>query len=415
MMFAIICWLCAQSSGGQTEAPAVDAKDTLVRFVVVTPPIEEPPPRIYLALSVDGWKSNGRSLERVSPDLYAGQWKLRGTVLEYKFTRVGEWSSVELNADGVDIPNRRVAIPTDADELTILHSVERWADAPRTAIRTTVFNNPMQPTIPSTRTGDIRLHAEVYSPQLDNTRDVLVYLPPGYDAEKNSRYPVLYMHDGGNLFDARTSFLGIEWNVDETAERLINAREIEPVIIVAIYNTPDRMDEYAPVRDARYGGGGDGDKYVEFVVETVKPLIDKTYRTKPGRDDTAIAGSSMGGLISLYACFRRPDVFSRCAALSPSLQWQDGWLVDYVRTNKSAFKPRLWFDMGTREGRSNGRAGAGPEIENCRRLRQTLIGMGYQQQRDFEYVEVEGGEHNEAAWSARFDDVLRYLFPVSKD
>lgn len=408
-----IFWMCltAQATNGPTEAPAVESKSVMVRFVVATPAIEAPPPRIFLAMAVDGWKPNGRSLEQIAPDLYAGAWAINTTVLEYKFTRAGAWNSVELDSDGGDIPNRRVAIPAGVDELVILHSVERWADVPRTKARATAFNSAKHPTIPSTRTGDIRLHSAVHSPQLENARDILVYLPPGYDTETERRYPVLYMHDGGNLFDARTSFLGIEWNVDETAERLIAAKEIEPVIIVAIYNTPARMDEYAPVRDAHYGAGGKGDAYLDFIIETVKPLIDKTYRTKPARDDTAIAGSSMGGLISLYASFRRPEVFSRCAALSPSLRWHDEWIIDYARANKPTLPLRIWFDMGSREGALGGQGGPSDALESCRTLRQKLIAMGYAPGRDFHYVEVEGGEHNEAAWSARIADVLRFLFP----
>ncbi|HJZ83033.1 MAG TPA: alpha/beta hydrolase-fold protein, partial [Pyrinomonadaceae bacterium] len=153
-----------------------------------------------------------------------------------------------------------------------------------------------------TLTGDVRLHHNFHSNVLNNDRDVIVYLPPGYEADKQKRYPVFYMHDGQNIFDGATSYIpGQEWRVDEVAQSLIAASRIEPLIIVGIYNAGrERVNEYTPAQDAKYKAGGKADLYGRFLVEEVKPFIDRTYRTMPDSKHTGLGGSSLGGLISLY-------------------------------------------------------------------------------------------------------------------
>src|SRR5215213_5718683 len=176
--------------------------------------------------------------------------------------------------------------------------------------------------------GQLRRHEQFHSLYLEHDRDVLVWLPPGYDGSDgrsdgrstNVRYPVLYMHDGQNLFEPHTAFQkGEHWKVGETATELIEAGRIEPLIIVGIYNTGEaRIDEYTPTDDAKLGGGH-ADDYGRMIIEELKPLIDRTYRTQPAR--TGLAGSSLGGLASLHLGFTHPQVFSRIAALSPSVWW----------------------------------------------------------------------------------------------
>src|ERR1043166_372084 len=222
-----------------------------------------------------------------------------GTDVEFKFTR-GSWDSVEKSAEGGEIPNRKLKIPRAGK---YEYTVERWADS-----GVPIPLGPKKPPKHSL-TGDIRFHDAFPSKFLKDERPLIVYLPPGYKSNADLHYPVLYMHDGQNLFDAATSFIGVEWQADETAEKLIKAGKIPPIIIVGIYNTLDRMNEYTPTRDAKRGTGGKGEAYTKFVLQEVKPFIDKTYRTKHGRDDTAIAGSSLGGLISLDMAYKHPEGF----------------------------------------------------------------------------------------------------------
>ena len=169
----------------------------------------------------------------------------------------------------------------------------------------------------------LRLHSGFDSAVLRNARDITVYLPPDYGDERR-RFPVLYLQDGQNLFDPRTSFGGTAWHVDETAQSLIRTGEIEPLIIVGVNNTGhNRVNEYTPTRGRREAGG-QASLYGRFLIEELKPFIDSEYDTLRGREWTGIGGSSLGGLVSLHLGFQRPDVFGRVAALSPSFGGRAG-------------------------------------------------------------------------------------------
>src|SRR5215213_8100519 len=160
--------------------------------------------------------------------------------------------------------------------------------------------------------GDFRFHRQFASRRLGNKRTLCVYLPPGYFLRPQQRYPVLYLHDGQNIFDASTAAFGVEWGAADTADRLIGEGRITPLIIVGIYNTPERMDEYTPHRDPQRRVGGRGLHYARFVADEVKPFIDHQYRTLAGREYTAVAGSSLGGLISLAIAWQHRDRFGMC-------------------------------------------------------------------------------------------------------
>ena len=254
----------------------------------------------------------------------------------------------------------------------------------------------------ATRSGLFRTHAEFPSRFLKPTRTVLVHLPPGYDEATERRYPVLYLHDGQNLFDGATSFIpGQEWRADEASERLIHEKKIEPLILVGIYNTGvDRLEEYTPMPDAR-GRGGKGELYSRFLIEELKPFIDRTYRTRPEAKSTGMGGSSLGGLISLYVGLKHPDVFSRLAVLSPSVWWADRAILKEL-TRKLPL--RLWVDIGTAEGSS--------ALPDARLLRDALVARGWREGEDLTYREFVGATHSESAWAERFDQVLLALFPA---
>jgi predicted alpha/beta superfamily hydrolase len=263
-----------------------------------------------------------------------------------------------------------------------------------------------------TLTGDIRVQQNFHSQILNNDRDIIVYLPPAYAQEKRRRYPVFYMHDGQNLFDGATSFIpGQEWQVDETAQRLIASGTIEPLIIVGIYNTgKDRINEYTPTQDAKYKMGGKADMYGRFLVEELKPFIDRTYRTKTDAKHTGLGGSSLGGLVSLYVALKYPRLFGRVAVVSPSVWFADKQIVRFVESLSLRSKIRIWMDTGTKEG--NNSEEAQRTVTDARLLRDALLRKGWRQPDDFRYFEADGAEHNEKAWAARVELILRFLFPV---
>jgi predicted alpha/beta superfamily hydrolase len=260
-----------------------------------------------------------------------------------------------------------------------------------------------------TVTGTLLALPDFESPQLHNQRDILVYLPGSYETG-DRRYPVLYMHDGQNLFDARTSFAG-EWQVDEAMQRL--AGEGIEAIVVGIPNmNRARMDEYSPFRDLRHGGGK-GDRYLEFLVETLKPRIDADFRTLPGRAHTGLMGSSMGALISLYGFFRHADVFGFAGAMSPAFWFAGGALFAWL-LRQSYVPGKIYLDAGTAEvprrfSRLLPRYIAQPVAADARRAADILVTLGYRLSEEVVYVEDEGAAHNETAWARRLPDALRFL------
>ena len=235
---------------------------------------------------------------------------------------------------------------------------------------------------------------------------MIVYTPPGYEASR-ARLPVLYLQDGQNLFDPATAFAGQDWRADAAADQLISAGAIEPLIVVGIYHTGvRRISEYTPTRDPRLRKGGKGDRYAQMLVRELRPWIDGEYRTRRGANDTAIGGSSLGGLVALQAGLLYPRVFGKLAVLSPSLWWDNRSILRLVRARIAAPRQRMWLDSGTAEGNQPSRV-----IEDLRALRAALTAAGWRTA-DLHYAEIEGGAHNEGAWGDRFGDVIEYLFPA---
>ena len=258
--------------------------------------------------------------------------------------------------------------------------------------------------------GNLLAARNVFSPQLNNERNIFVYLPPSYH-NSSRHYPVLYMHDGQNLFDSATSFAG-EWGVDEAMEMLANKEGVEAIIVGVPNMGAERLNEYSPFVDPTLGGG-DGNHYVGFIANTLKPLIDQEFRTLPQRRTTGIMGSSMGGLISLYAFFRREDVFGYAGVMSPSLWFAKGAVYHYVET-ASYLPGRIYLDAGTREmGGSRDAHSSRKESRqyyaSVRRMKRILVQKGYRPIRDILHVEEKWAPHSESAWARRFPRAIRFF------
>jgi len=267
---------------------------------------------------------------------------------------------------------------------------------------------------PHTVSGNLKVLQNVASARLGNQRDILVYLPPSYEVEDRP-YPVFYLHDGQNLFDAATSFAG-EWQVDETMEAL--SQDGVEAIMVGIPNAGRaRINEYSPYDTVDFGDGR-GDMYLDFIIDQVKPLIDAEFRTLPGPVHTGIIGSSMGGLISLYAFFRRPETFGLAGVMSPSLWFARNAIYDTVRHSKHN-AGRMYLDAGTREYGGESIWSILPfrsrrYYASVRRMYRLLVKIGYRPKRDLLYVEEKNAGHNEAAWARRLAPALRFLLDGNK-
>jgi predicted alpha/beta superfamily hydrolase len=248
-------------------------------------------------------------------------------------------------------------------------------------------------------TGTVTYHPAIHANDLQE-RNVIVWLPPDYGVDPDQRYPVLYMHDGQNIFDPSTSYLGIDWQIDETADALIRAGEIPPVIIVGIFNTSDRTLEYTP--------GAKGNAYMDFVVNTVKPMIDSTYLTLTEREHTFVGGSSAGGMISFMLTWEYPEVFSKAICMSPAFRNPEGfnYQFNYITTVQSTINPPqnvfFYIDNGGLDLDSI----LQPGIDE---MLLSLDAIGYKLGRDFVFVKDENATHNETAWAKRFPEVLKLI------
>ncbi len=264
------------------------------------------------------------------------------------------------------------------------------------------FDEPIVPQY----VGSLEHYPQVRSRFLSHVHDLVVCLPPGYHDEPNRSYPVLYLHDGQNVFDdLPMSPFGVQWGVDTTARALMHAHVIEPLILVAIGNAGrDRIDEYTPTRDSAHDAGGQADQYGQMLVYEIKPFIDHTYRTRRSARDTGLAGSSLGGLLTLHLGLTHSMVFGKLALLSPSVWWDDRWIVRQLSADSSR-RPslKIWLDVGTGEKRM---------LKGAQLLQKMLLRKGWTRNVDLHYMEAQGALHDERAWGERTGLFLRFLFPA---
>jgi enterochelin esterase-like enzyme len=278
-------------------AATAGAESVPVRFEVDVPESTPAGAEVWIsgnAAALGAWNGRGLRLEAAGDRRYAATLGLEpGTALEFKVTR-GGWDTVEKGMNGAELANRAWTV-TGPD--TIRARVAAWRDQTEGAAAARR----------STLSGDIRVHA-AFPSAVVRPRTVRVWLPPDYAADTTRRHAVLYFHDGNNVFDAATSFIGVEWGADEAAGRIARAGKAPPFIVVAVDNTPDRMSGYTPVADPRHAGGGAAG-YARFLAEELKPFIDRTYSTRTDPAATGVIGSSLAGLVSLWLGLERPDMF----------------------------------------------------------------------------------------------------------
>ena len=338
--------------------------------------------KVYIvgnAEELGSWNPGKVSLEKISNKLWQKTLTFaKGTRIEYKFTQ-GNWQTEALKNDATVPPNSVLNVERDT---TISVAINNWRDK---------FNFKVAGQI----TGKVEYYKNFEIDGL-KPRDIIIWLPPDYEKETNMRYPVLYMHDGQNIFDPRTSNTFIDWQVDETADSMIRKGEIEPIIIVGMNNTDDRSTEYSDTPLGRL--------YMKFIIEKVKPFVDSKYRTLTDAKNTAVAGSSMGGLISMMCAWEHPEVFSKAACFSPAFKYSK---IDYVKKvlEYSGKKKEitLYIDNGGIDLDAQLLPGVNEMVS-------ALEQKGFLIDKDlFVYID-KTATHNEAAWAKRVWRPLKIFF-----
>ncbi|MCU0228475.1 MAG: alpha/beta hydrolase-fold protein [Bryobacterales bacterium] len=257
------------------------------------------------------------------------------------------------------------------------------------------------------QSGRLHVQQDFASRYLAGVRCLRIYLPEEYRHTRR-RYPVLYFQDGQNLFDPSTAFLGQNWNLHHTLDLLVRQGAVHPLILVGIDNAGvARMDEYTPTRSAAHGHGGKARRYCQMLLREVKPWVDAHYRTLPDAEHTGLGGSSLGGLVTLYAGLRFPRVFGRLAAMSPSVWWDGRVILRYGMAFRGSHRPQLWLDTGGKEGDTPQQV-----IADTRTLRAVLVNKGWREGVDLRYVEDPEATHHESAWGRRAGPMLHALFPA---
>lgn len=388
----IFGWMVLFLAHSQAQCVPLTAADEIkVTFRLHAPELAEDA-RVYITGSVPAlgsWNPGKISMN------YAGEheWTFELTLrqkqsIEYKYT-LGSWEKEGADADGRPLQNLVLDVEKSTERRDqIVFWTNRAAAASRDKISGQV-------------TGQVKYHRQLKGEGV-LPRDVIVWLPPDYDTA-DARYPVLYMHDGQNIVDPRTSAFGVDWQVDETCTRLIAEHKIKPLIIVGIYNTRDRSREYLP--------GEAGTAYMKFVVDSVKPLIDEHYRTNPARSHTYAAGSSAGGLCAFMLAWEHSAVFSKAICMSPAFKFKNAEgsrVLDYVTTVEKSQRPADPLTLYIDNGGVGAEKSLQPGIDD---MLAALKAKGFQADRDFRWVHAPDDRHNESAWANRFAGAIQFLAP----
>ncbi len=360
---------------------------------------------VYLAGSLPQlgpWRPNGLALAGEGRERTARVTAPAGTALEYKLT-LGSWDREALSPSGTVPGNHRLLLERDT---VVTHEIGAFKRDPRDYIADWPGSGAL---------GRLVYWTDVPSAFLGPTRHVEIWLPPGYDSAASTRYPVLYMSDGQNLFDPRIANTGVDWGVDEAVVRLVERGVIPPIIVVGVWSTAERGPEYSPWHGAS--------RYARFLIEELMPRVNAEFRTRTGPEGTAVMGSSMGGLLSFYLVMHHPEAFGACGCVSTHFPISEAVVAEHFRDMTTATRPdttpyvlrdiaaglrvppnaRFWFDYGT-EGLDASYAPSHAAV------REWLVRQGLREGTDFVVRAYPGATHNEAAWRARLEDPLAFLF-----
>ena len=353
-----------------------------VTFVLEDLPKQTAPnAQIFISGDFEGW-SGGKDpykAEKVHDAYHITLSKRTGSI-QYKFT-LGSWDTVETDSDGKNISNRIYTFNKDND--TVKVSIANW--------------NEEGLKISTAQKNVTILSNDFEIPQLNRHRRIWIYLPPNY-GDTSSSYPVLYMHDGQNLFDESTSYAG-EWEVDETLNELYKEKNFGLIVVGIDNGETNRLGEYSPWKHPTYGGG-EGDAYLEFIIENLKPYIDNNYRTLKDKDNTAMMGSSLGGLISHYAGIKYPNVFGRIGVFSPSF-WISNNSFEFASMNSNINNSKMYFLVGGKEG---------PKVvADVEKMITTMSSNGFEKNNIYKKI-VPQGEHKENFWKQELKEAIRWLF-----
>ena len=404
---------------GKTVRPETLKQGYIIRVKDLTG-LASPDSPIYLAHSHNGWDPGMKKFQlQPRSDM---RWEIIMTPaatdsgMEFKFTR-GSWETEELKTD-MTVPANRTLPEVDAkyvgsdEKPEFVFEIPHWGDQrPNVQARADV-----NPYYYLNVTGNVKRLEVVGGTASPFKRDVLVWLPPGYDAPENKdrRYPVLYLQDGQNIFQKHPA-IPAEWGVDETATKLINEKQVEPLIIVGIpHGGKLRMSEYAPPSVVGGDKGSEeaaGDKYVQWMIDSVMPRVERAFRVRTGPDSTGIGGSSLGGLISLYAGVSHPQVFGRVLAESPSLNFRKANFGTEFTTGSRVWPARVYVAVGGTElgkGEPTRNADYANAVKSFDKALQDS-GLGDDRRK---FVFEQDAAHNEEAWAKRFPEALKFLFPA---
>lgn len=325
------------------------------------------------------WNPNKITLTKLNDSTWSKAFEFKiGETIEFKFT-LGSWEEEALNEIGKKSGNNILKILKDT---VLVFNIANWGYS--------------KSNISGQITGNIRYHKN-FKGRSVLPRDIIVWLPPSYDSVPNKYYPVLYMQDGQNVIDPLTSSFGVDWQIDEVADSLIGARSIQEIIIVGIYNTENRGSEYNNTELGR--------AYVNFIIEELKPFIDANYRTLPDYKNTAVGGSSSGGLISFIIAWENPDVFSKSACFSPAFKIST---IDYVAPVQNYIGAKKDLKIFIYNGGIGLEEQLQPGIDE---MMHVLNEKGFVENQDLLFIKDSSAEHNESAWGKYVYKFLEFFFP----